>query len=165
MRKAVQPSPPSADVAGSEVPHRELIDQAARFSHDFMRWIDGAGMLTYPRLRVLELLHCKGPARMGDLAAQTGLTSRNLTTLADALENEGLVRRASHPDDRRATLLELTDSGSRAAERSLSPRLVEISSLFEHLSREQRVQFTRVLAILTEAMAANPCAKQLGSAR
>lgn len=156
------PTPVGEAAAGMEVAHRDLIDQAARFSHDFMRWVDGSGVLTYPRLRVLELLHCKGPAIMRDLATQTGLTPRNLTTLADALEHEGLVRRTSHPDDRRATLLELTDAGGHAAEESLAPRLAEISALFDHLSASQRDQLTEILTTLTATMAASPCAQRLG---
>ncbi len=44
-------------------------------------------------------------------------TPRYVTTLIDALEAEGLVRRRSHPTDRRATLVSLTKRGTAAAKR------------------------------------------------
>ncbi len=39
---------------------------------------------------------------------------RNVTSLVDALEENGLVARRPHPTDRRATLVELTGSGAAA---------------------------------------------------
>jgi DNA-binding MarR family transcriptional regulator len=133
-----------------EVPNRELLELTARFAQSFLRWLDGAaGELAYPRLRVLEVLHCQGPAMMKDLAETLGLSARNLTTLADGLEHEGLIRRVPHPTDRRAILLELTDTGASAAECSLAPRLVEIGRVFDLLSRPQKTQFARGLRTLS----------------
>jgi DNA-binding MarR family transcriptional regulator len=135
------------------VPHRELIEESARFSRAFLRWLDGtAGRLTYPRLRVLEILHCQGPAKMKDLAGELEMTARNLTTLADSLEADALVRRVSHPTDRRATLLELTSTGIAAAECSLAPRLSEISALFDELPPAEQTQLRHSLATLVAAM-------------
>ena len=112
--------------ASLEVSNRELIELSVRFSRSFLRWLDGAaGQLPYPRLRVLEVLHCQGPAMMKTLAEDVGLSARNLTTIADCLEHEGLIRRVPHPTDRRATLLELTSAGVSAAESSLAPRLAD----------------------------------------
>ncbi len=139
--------------ASLEVPNRELIELSARFAHSFSRWLDGAaGELPYPRLRVLEVLHCQGPAMMKNLAEDVGLSARNLTTLADGLEHEGLIRRVPHPTDRRATLLELTSAGVSAAECSLAPRLAEIGRLFDLLSPTQKTQLARALRTLADGL-------------
>ena len=137
-----------------DIPHRELLELSARFSQAFLRWLDAGsdGGLTYPRLRLLEVLHCQGPAKMKTLADALGLSARNLTAVADSLESEGLLRRVAHPTDRRATLLELTDDGLAAADESLAPRLVEISRLFDELSTTARNNLRTTLAILVEAM-------------
>lgn len=143
---------PQVDVA-----HRDLIETSARFSHAFIRWLAApAEGLTYPRLRVLEVLHCQGPAKMKDLADGLGLSARNLTTLADGLEADGLIRRLSFPGDRRATLLELTTLGAAAAECSLAPRLAEISCLFDELTATQQSQLRRSLDTLVAAMENQP---------
>ena len=89
---------------------------------------------------------------MKTLADDVGLSARNLTTLADGLEHEGLIRRVPHPTDRRATLLELTSAGLSAAESSLAPRLAEIGRLFDLLSSTERTQLTRGLRTLADGL-------------
>jgi DNA-binding MarR family transcriptional regulator len=145
--------------ASLAIPHRELLELSARFSQLFLRWLDSRtpGGLTYPRLRVLEALHCQGAAKMKTLADALGLSARNLTAVADSLETEGLLRRTAHPSDRRATLLELTDEGQRAADCSLVPRLVEISGLFDELSPTARNSLRATLTALVAAMESEPC--------
>jgi len=138
----------------TDVPNRELVELSARFAHGFLRWLDGssAGGFTYSRLRVLETLHCKGPAMMRTLADGLGLSARNLTALADGLEADGLVRRVAHPIDRRATILELTDAGVAAADEALAPRFAEISRLFDELPPAARDRFQQSLDMLVMAM-------------
>jgi DNA-binding MarR family transcriptional regulator len=150
--------------AAPDISHRELVELSARFSHSFQKWLDKGcgGVLTYPRLRVLEALHCQGPAKMKTLADGLGLSARNMTAVADSLENEGLLRRVAHPSDRRATLLELTDSGLAAADESLGPRLAEISRLFDQLSPAARDELRGALETLVAAMEAG-CATQVDS--
>jgi len=152
------------DVAALDISHRELLDLSARFSRLFLKWLDACpeGGFTYPRLRVLEALHCQGPAKMKSLADALGLSARNMTAVADSLESEGLLRRVAHPTDRRATLLELTEDGLAAADRSLIPRLAEISRLFDELSPETRTSLRGTLATLVSAMESG-CSHQVES--
>lgn len=140
--------------AALDIPHRELLELTARFAHSFLRWVDArpSGGLTFPRLRVLEALHCQGPAKMKTLADSLGLSARNLTSVADSLEGDGLLRRVAHPSDRRATLLELTDEGQAAADESLVPRLAEISRLFDELSPTSRHDLRTTLTALVTVM-------------
>jgi DNA-binding MarR family transcriptional regulator len=146
-----------ADV--SDVDDRELVELSVRFAHSFLRFLDGSGSdgLNYPRLRLLEALHCQGPAKMKTLADGLGLSARNLTAMADSLECEGLVRRVAHPTDRRVTLLELTPAGQAAADESLAPRLAGISRLFGELSPSERDGLRSALTTLVEATNPNRC--------
>jgi DNA-binding MarR family transcriptional regulator len=89
---------------------------------------------------------------MRTLADGLGLSARNVTAVADALEADGLVRRVAHPTDRRATILELTDAGFAAADASLAPRLAEISRLFDELPPAARSEFQQSLAALVATM-------------
>jgi DNA-binding MarR family transcriptional regulator len=143
-----------------EIPNRELVELSARFAHAYLRWLDAAASaadgLTYPRLRLLEALHCQGPTKMSTLAVTLDLTARNMTSLADSLESEGMLRRVAHPTDRRATLLELTAVGLAAADASLTPRLVEMGRLFDELSPSARAQLNRSLGSLVAAMEPAP---------
>jgi DNA-binding MarR family transcriptional regulator len=145
--------------AALEVPNRELMEKSLRFSQAFLRWIDGGPDATpYPRLCVLESLACNGPAKMRDLADVVGLHPRNMTSLADALESENLIRRVPHPTDRRATILELTPAGVATVQEAFAPRLLEISALFDALSVSQKKALLATLSTLLSSIEAHPAA-------
>ena len=133
---------------------RALVAQTARFTAAFLRWTDGrsCGGLTYTRLRLLEALHCGGPAIMRDLGVQLGVSPRNMTAMVDALEDAQLVVRRPHPTDRRATLVELSPSGALEAEQALEPRLDAMAELFEGFSAAEQQAFADALARLGQAM-------------
>lgn len=57
--------------------------------------------------RTLELLDRLGPKTAREIAQHTGLAATSVTALIDRLESKRLVRRASHPKDRRKVVVEL----------------------------------------------------------
>jgi DNA-binding MarR family transcriptional regulator len=70
--------------------------------------------LTPARTHLLWELGHRGPSTQRVLAEALDVSARNVTGLVDALEETGFVVRRPHPDDRRATLVTLTDRGSAA---------------------------------------------------
>jgi len=151
---------PSAGLSLADLPElerrRALVAETARFTAAFLRWTEGraCGGLTYTRLRLLQALHCGGPAIMRDLGVQLGVSPRNMTAMVDALEDAHLVARRPHPTDRRATLVELSPSGAREAEQALGPRLDAMAELFEGFSSAEQQAFADALARLGAAMQA-----------
>ncbi len=133
---------------------RVLVAQTARFTADFLRWMEGRTCdgLSYQRLRLLQALHCGGPAIMRDLGTQLGVSPRNMTAIVDGLEEAQLVFRRPHPTDRRATLVELSPGGAAEAEQELEPRLDAMAELFAGLTEAEREQFSAILTRLTNAM-------------
>ena len=133
---------------------RVLVGQTARFTASFLRWIESRACdgMSYAQLRLLQALHCGGPAIMRDLGTQLGTTPRNMTAIVDALEDARLVIRRQHPTDRRATLIELSPDGAREAASEIGPRLDAMSEIFAGLSPAEREQFSAVMARLMHAM-------------
>jgi len=133
---------------------RLLVAETARFTAAFVRWMEGraCGGLTYTRLRLLQTLHCGGPAIMRDLGDQLGVSPRNMTATVDALEDAQLVVRRPHPTDRRATLVELSQSGAREAEQALEPRLDAMAEVFEGFSPDEQQAFADALIRLGRAI-------------
>jgi DNA-binding MarR family transcriptional regulator len=131
-----------------------LVKDSADFARAYLRWMDAGDCdgLSYPRLRLLEQLHCVGPNKMKALADELGLTPRNMTALVDAMEHEGLVVRRNHPSDRRAVLVELTPAGLEAADAVLGPRIAAMASVFDDLSPDQQAAFREYLATLLDGM-------------
>lgn len=134
--------------------HQALVARSARFAGAFLRWMDAnaAGGLTYPRLELLGLLRCEGPAMMRELASGLGITARNMTAMVDALEQAGLVVRRPHPTDRRATLIELTPEGADVADTALRPGVGRVGRLFDGLTLPQQQEFFESLGVLIEGM-------------
>ena len=133
---------------------RALVAQTAHFATAFLRWTDGrsCGGLTYTRLRLLEALHCGGPAIMRELGDSLGVSPRNMTAMVDALEDAHLVVRRPHPPDRRATLVELSPEGVKEAEQALAPRLDAVAELFKVFSADEQRDFFVKLGRLLQAI-------------
>lgn len=67
--------------------------------------------------------------RMRDLAAQTGLSTSGVTTLADRLCTAGWVRRDTAPGDRRSIIVTLTPVGAEVLARDIEDLLPVIRRL------------------------------------
>lgn len=109
--------------------------------------------ISFPRARVLMLLDDCGQrcVRMGELSAALGVTARNVTTIVDGLEREGLIVRRPDPTDRRAIRLELTPKGrEHIAEVHAVRREIE-ERFFAALDPAERADLLRLLYKIGDA--------------
>jgi len=78
-----------------------------------------AEQCTFPQFDVLnQLQRERAGLTFVELSRRLLVTAGNLTGIVDRLHAEGLVRRAVHPDDRRAFRLTLTAKGRRLVRRA-----------------------------------------------
>ena len=75
--------------------------------------------LTARAVGILTMVIEREPMTQRALGAWIGVDKSTMVALLDALEGKGLVRRARHPRDRRAFLIEPTDAGVAAQKRAL----------------------------------------------
>jgi DNA-binding MarR family transcriptional regulator len=136
-----------------------LVDAFGRFMPVIKRWLElkyEKGTMSYARLKLLGMLHVKGPMIMSELGARLDVSARNITKLVDALEHEGLVRRVAHCTDRRATVIETTPEGCKVGEKVWGEHRRAMSTLFDELSEHDRADLlrsvTRLHAILERRM-------------
>ena len=71
--------------------------------------------LTTARVHLVWTLHHAGPSKQKTLADALGVSARNVTGLVDALIETGFATREPNPNDRRASLVQLTAHGSATA--------------------------------------------------
>ena len=77
------------------------------------------------------------------------LTRSGVTRLVDGLERDGLVARHSCPDDRRGTLVALTDEGMRRLHDAAQTHLDGVRALFlDRLGDDGRAKLDKLLAKL-----------------
>ncbi|MEU1948618.1 MarR family winged helix-turn-helix transcriptional regulator [Streptomyces sp. NPDC059474] len=95
--------------------------------------------ITPAQSRLLRTVsHSDQPPRMADLAQRLEVVPRAVTTLVDALEAHGSVRRVPDPSNRRVVRIELTDTG-RATLRALrEARRAAAEDILAPLSDQQR---------------------------
>ena len=128
-----------------------LVEEFAAFGPAYMKWVRSRvreGGPTYARMRLLGVLHCRGPRIMSGLSEELGVTPRNVTALVDALEQEGLVRRRPHPTDRRATVIEMTGEGKKTCEGMHSGHAEAVAEVFEDLSEQEQEGLLKTLETL-----------------
>jgi DNA-binding MarR family transcriptional regulator len=104
--------------------------------------------LTDGEWKALTHLQLDGPPyrkSVGKLAKWADLSSGAMTNRIDRLEQAGLVRRLSDPDDRRGVLVELTDTGRRTWEDSVSAQAEKESLIASALSEDEKKQLNALL--------------------
>jgi DNA-binding MarR family transcriptional regulator len=90
---------------------------------------------TLSQLSALATVNKCGPLSAGDIAAVERVQPPSMTKILAALEASGWVARASHPDDRRQSIISITEAGrqlmaeeTRARDEWLAERLVDFSA-------------------------------------
>jgi len=113
-------------------------------SADMQRGLEERG-LTLARAQVLWVLGEAGRMTQSELAAKLKVTPRNVTTLIDALEETGFVRRTAHPTDRRAAIIVLTPKGQKSFSKMESETTEFAKRLFGNLPEHDLKTFQRIL--------------------
>ena len=106
--------------------------------------------ITPAQLRALRMLRRHGTMRLSELSDHLRIAARSGTEVTDALESRGLARRKPDPDDRRATLVELTDHGASVLDAIYAARGTEAERVFGRLSPGDRASLARILRTLRD---------------
>ncbi|MEM6608482.1 MAG: MarR family transcriptional regulator [Pseudomonadota bacterium] len=105
------------------------------------------------RFQLLQVLSQGGATTMIELAGALSVTKRNVTTLVDGLEKDGLVTRDAHPSDRRSVLVDLTDHGTATFSAAAKVQRGHLDRLLQSLDPAQQAEMAAVLSRLIEALA------------
>ncbi len=147
------PTAPRAD----EMPAipEQLVQAFSDFYPAWTRWLRTTlhhSGVTPARVRLLAVLKDAPAMTMTALSQALHVSPRNITTLVDALESEALVRRVRHPEDRRATIIELTDSGHELCSRLWGEHIDGAGQLFSSISTADQQALLRMIQTLSETL-------------
>lgn len=95
--------------------------------------------------RALGVLTRHGAMRLSELSDRLHIAARSTTEVVDGLQDRGLVERRPDPQDRRATLVALTDEGARVGQAIRASRDAEAEAYFSVLSEAERTDLTDIL--------------------
>ncbi|BCY07694.1 hypothetical protein L3i22_027820 [Actinoplanes sp. L3-i22] len=95
--------------------------------------------------RALSRLMSDGEMRLSALAERLRIAPRSATEVVDDLQERGLVVRRPDPDDRRATLVALTEQGRTTGSEIRAARAAASERLFAALDETDRATLGRIL--------------------
>jgi DNA-binding MarR family transcriptional regulator len=143
---SIAQSQPQSGPAGPAIDAARLRIAVLRLSRR-LRKHDLAG-LTPSQLSTLAYVGANGPMRLGDLAAAERIAPSTLTRLVNALEDSGYLRRQPAPDDARAFLVTVTDSGRDVLQRIRAEGTQMLADILRTLPTDQLAALEAALPAL-----------------
>lgn len=113
-----------------------------------LRRLDDASGLSAPRLSALSVLVFGGPRSVGSLARAEQVRPPTMTRLVQALEEEGLVERATDPGDARSALIRATPRGRRILLEGRARRVRALADALAELTQAERKRLARAVPLL-----------------
>ncbi|WP_207713860.1 MarR family winged helix-turn-helix transcriptional regulator [Clostridium gasigenes] len=101
--------------------------------------------LTSAQFGVLEALYNKGDLRIYEIIEKILTTSGNITVVIKNLEKDGLVKKNLDPEDKRSTIISITDKGKKIIEDILPNHINNISEIFNVLTDEDKITLKNIL--------------------
>lgn len=136
---------------------RDLAGAFMAFGPAYFKWVNARvrdSGVTFARMKTLHALKFHGPQIMSSLRDELGVTARSVTALVDALEGDALVRRVPHPTDRRATIIELTDTGRETVHNQFEEHAGRAAEVFGRLDERDQRELLRLLNLLSAELTA-----------
>jgi DNA-binding MarR family transcriptional regulator len=108
----------------------------------------GRSRLTPSQVSALSTVEEYGPIRISALATYESLGPSAATRVVASLEELELLERSDDPDDKRASLVNLSESGRVELDELKRERTLDISSMLERLSAKERQTIEAALPAL-----------------
>jgi DNA-binding MarR family transcriptional regulator len=115
--------------------------------------IIGSRLGLYARqLEILEILfnHPERQLTPAQLADEIHLTRSTITGNLDSLQKKGLIKRESHPDDRRMLLITLTQKGVDFCKKTMPQRYADTLMVMKVTSKNERATLRKVYKKILE---------------
>jgi DNA-binding MarR family transcriptional regulator len=108
----------------------------------------GDSSLTPSQVSALSTLEEFGAMRISAIATYESLGAPAATRVVASLEELGLVMRTNDPDDKRASLIDLTELGRSTLSELWRERTLDITTMLERLSPKERATIEAALPAL-----------------
>ena len=144
------PTPDGRDIRLANESWEALLSAQVSVMRGFAaeRMWDEVSINEYDVLYALKKAGCA--LRQSELTKQVLLSQPALSRLVERLEQRGLVRRSSDTRDKRGVLVELTDAGAAAQQRTGTRHARSVEERMRSLTPDQQRQLPDLCALLTQ---------------
>jgi DNA-binding MarR family transcriptional regulator len=133
-----------------------LMEAVSLLQHRLEQQLRAEGGISYVQFQLLARLDARGPLTMTELADGVVYSRSGLTYQAGLLEKAGLITRGPSPDDERATLVTITDSGRALLGRVMPGHIQVTRLLLDPLSDQDLDHLRDVMTRVRDHMRAQP---------
>jgi len=100
---------------------------------------------------ILNYLHFhRDGVLSGELSRDLGITTGRTAITLKSLEQKGLVRRSTSPNDRRCVIVHITDNGTAAAEEFRQRVLSSMEYALRELGEKDALEYVRLVKRIAE---------------
>ncbi|EHJ52215.1 MarR family winged helix-turn-helix transcriptional regulator [Streptococcus macacae] len=101
--------------------------------------------LTQTQFSVLDVLYAKGEMTISCLISSILATSGNMTVVIRNMERNGWIYRTPNPDDRRASVVGLTEIGKQLIQKALPEHIALVEESFSVMTEEEQLTLINLL--------------------
>lgn len=101
--------------------------------------------ITVTQFAVLDVLYSKGEMKICNLLTALMATSGNMTVVLKNMEKKGWIYRRTCPDDKRSSLIGLTEPGRQVIAQALPEHLERVQEAMSVLTEEEQEQLISLL--------------------
>jgi len=145
-----------------EEPRTALVNQILNASNEIFKLVKPripleylSSDITVAQLRLLIVLYCDGPSKMGSVASQLGIAMPSATGIMDNLVKKGLARRSTDCEDRRRVICRLTSAGTELINRLWVMGEEQMKGLLDGLTDEELKKSAEVAGLLLRNISGN----------
>ncbi|HEY7405833.1 MAG TPA: MarR family transcriptional regulator [Candidatus Angelobacter sp.] len=134
----------------------ELADRLHSTAIHLLRLVraqDAATGVGPARLSALSVIVFGGPVSLNDLARAEQVRPPTMSRIVDALEREGLARRRTNQQDRRAVVIEATQKGAQILKQGRQRRVKYLAGYLRRLSAAEQKQIENAVQAIQKALA------------
>ena len=133
-----------------------LMEAVSLLQHRLEQQLRAEGDISYVQFQLLARLNARGPLTMTELADGVVYSRSGLTYQAGLLEKAGLITRGPSPDDERATLVTITDTGRALLGRVMPGHIQVTRLLLDPLSDQDLDHLRDIMTRVRDHMRAQP---------
>ena len=111
-----------------------------------------AAPLTPSQAAALATIERHGPLAPSELADRERIQRPTVARVVGKLEEQGLVTRVAHPEDRRSTLLAISETGAAVLAEAREEKTAWLAGRLDALDASDRATLLRAAEILEQAL-------------
>lgn len=123
-----------------------------KFLHKFRKESPNYPGIKKNHIRIIGFIYRNQALTATEIAKKLNMEKGSLTTLIDQLEESGLVARHDNPDDRRKTLIRLTDAGKAEMEDTINCSIQSLHNILADTKPEELQKFSDSLRYAIDFM-------------